>query len=282
MQDTTEELSRQIAGIAVLDEPVRRNLYLYIVDRPLPVGRDEAAGALGISRALAAFHLDRLAQQGLLAVEYRRLTGRAGPGAGRPSKLYRRSDRKLQVMLPPRSYELAARLLARAVERAAAGSPSSDVAGAVVDPNVVSPGPLGQARAPADARVIEALHTTAHDFGTDMGRDARAALPTEPDPEELAEVAEQALAAYGYEPCLERGKAGQPISGIRLRNCPFHALAEEHRALVCGMNLSLLEGFVEGLKICTTSREPTEMTFEAILDPQPGMCCVRLRRESQA
>ena len=54
------DLERQIAAIALLNEPVRRGLYLYVAKRRRDVGRDEAARALHISRALAAFHLDRL------------------------------------------------------------------------------------------------------------------------------------------------------------------------------------------------------------------------------
>src|SRR2546429_2846136 len=87
------------------------------------VGRDEAARALRISRALAAFHLDKLVQLGLLEAAYRRLSGRQGPGAGRPAKLYRRSTRQLEITLPQRRYALAGRLLARAL--AAQRSPAS-------------------------------------------------------------------------------------------------------------------------------------------------------------
>ena len=79
------------------------------------VSRDEAATALGLARTTAAFHLDRLVDEGLLGVEFARRTGRSGPGAGRPSKLYRRSGCQVDVSVPERRYELAARLLADAV-----------------------------------------------------------------------------------------------------------------------------------------------------------------------
>src|SRR5213592_1042425 len=72
------ELERQIAAIASLDEPIRRGLYLYVLARRREVGRDEAARAVRISRALAAFHLDKLAELGLLETSYRRLTRRRG------------------------------------------------------------------------------------------------------------------------------------------------------------------------------------------------------------
>src|SRR5437660_8763140 len=115
----------EIDGIAALQEPVRRALYRYVVQEGREVTRDEAAEALEISRGLAAFHLDKLAEEELLAVSYRRLTGRSGPGAGRPSKLYRRSLRQFDITLPPRSYELAARLFARALDGSSGTPPPS-------------------------------------------------------------------------------------------------------------------------------------------------------------
>lgn len=97
--------------LASLAEPVRRALYDLVAASAEPLSRDEAADGVGVSRQVAAYHLDRLADDGLLEVEFRRLTGRVGPGAGRPSKLYRRSRQVYEVSVPPRRYELAARIL---------------------------------------------------------------------------------------------------------------------------------------------------------------------------
>ena len=105
-----------LARISSLSDPARRSLYDFVVVQGQPVGRDEAAAAAGISRSLAAYHLDRMVDDGLLEVSFARRTGRTGPGAGRPAKLYHRSPREVQISLPPRDYELAARLLAQAVE----------------------------------------------------------------------------------------------------------------------------------------------------------------------
>lgn len=105
-----------VAVVSALDEPARRRLYDYVCGRGVPVSRDEAAKAVGMPRATAAFHLDRLAEVGLLTVEFSRRTGRRGPGAGRPAKLYRRGDREITIALPERSYELAGQLLAQALE----------------------------------------------------------------------------------------------------------------------------------------------------------------------
>lgn len=117
-----------LGPLGSLTENTRRRLYELIVSSPGPVGRDEAADALGIPRQTAAYHLDRLAGEGLVEVEFMRLTGRTGPGAGRPAKLYKRSDREYEVSLPPRRYALAARILLEAVTSGAIEP--SDLSGA--------------------------------------------------------------------------------------------------------------------------------------------------------
>src|SRR4051794_31351253 len=122
------DLAGQAAGIGALADPSRRALYEYVVARGDAVGREEAATAVGLAVSTAGFHLDKLVAEGLLDAEYRRLTGRTGPGAGRPSKLYRRGHKQFEVSLPARRYDLVGDILAAAVDRAADGS---DLASAV-------------------------------------------------------------------------------------------------------------------------------------------------------
>lgn len=217
-----------IQTIALLAEPVRRALYEWVIAAGRPVGRDEAAQATGVSRTLAAFHLDRLVAAGLLTPEFRRLSGRSGPGAGRPAKLYRRGPREAAVTLPERRYELAARLLADSIER--------------TDPDMPPPTLVETAR-----DMGRAIGEAGRKAG--RGRGGRRSRPA------LVDV----LRTQGYEPCM-------PAPGVvRLANCPFHALVAEHRDLVCGMNLALAEGIVDGLH---------DRGHVARLDPQPGSCCV--------
>jgi predicted ArsR family transcriptional regulator len=120
------DLRSQAAGIGALVDDTRRALYEYVVGQPEPVGRERAAAALGIAQHNVNFHLDRLVSEGLLEVEFRRLSGRTGPGAGRPSKLYRRASRQFAVSLPPRRYDLVGDILAGAVTRAEAGISLTD------------------------------------------------------------------------------------------------------------------------------------------------------------
>lgn len=104
-----------ITALSSLDDPLRRRLYVYVAERDEPVSREDAATAAGIGRTLAAYHLDKLAEAGLLAVSYARPAGRSGPGAGRPAKLYARTEGELAVSVPPRNYQLLARLLTEAI-----------------------------------------------------------------------------------------------------------------------------------------------------------------------
>ncbi|WP_033217165.1 helix-turn-helix transcriptional regulator [Kitasatospora phosalacinea] len=206
---TAEDSS--IEALGALADPVRRALYRHVAAAPQEVGRDAAAEAAGVSRSLAAFHLDKLVDAGLLTASYRRPAGRGGPGAGRPAKFYRRADTEIAVTLPPRAYGAVGRLLAEVVERAG------------------------------------------------LDRELQAAARTEGEAGECAsDDLPDALRERGYAPFLD-GEV------LRLGNCPFHALADEFPALVCGMNLALLEGLAgDG--------------WTPAMDPCAGGCCVSLSR----
>jgi predicted ArsR family transcriptional regulator len=228
-----------LASVSSLDDPVRRRLYEVVREQAEPVGRDDAAAAAGVGRALAVYHLDKLVEAGLLTASYQRPPGRNGPGAGRPAKLYARSDREFAVTVPPREYELAARLLVQAVEADS----------------------TGQSRA--------ALLDAARRLGAEIGGRSRSGGAGRAGIADLGVVANRGgtagldgvLTGHGYEP--KRG--GDDV--IRLRNCPFHQLAEHHRDVVCGMNLGLIEGILAGLGA---------EGLRPVLDPQPGHCCVAI------
>lgn len=101
-----EDIATRLRTVGALSEPARRELYLYVAAQVEPVGRDQAAAETGLPRHVVKFHLDRLVDEGLLEIEFRRLSGRQGPGSGRPAKLYRRSAREVSVSLPERHYDL--------------------------------------------------------------------------------------------------------------------------------------------------------------------------------
>ncbi|GII78140.1 ArsR family transcriptional regulator [Sphaerisporangium rufum] len=201
--------------LAVLRDPVRRALYDYVAAQGHEVGRDEAARGAGVSRTLAAFHLDKLVEGGLLASGYRRLSGKAGPGGGRPAKVYRRSAAEHQVSVPPRDYRTLALVLAEAVD-ALGGDQAAEAAARRVGERVAAAG------------------------------------------------LREALAERGYQPYQDEGV-------LRLRNCPFHLLAEERPVLVCSLNLALCEGLLAAVG---------DADHAARLDPRPGECCVAFSKNN--
>ena len=113
---TESERDRNLKALSLLDEPVRRRLFDWVLEQNRPVGREEASRALHISRPLATFHLDKLADAGLLETGYQRLSGRTGPGAGRPARVYWKTEREFNIQVPERNYERAAELFATALE----------------------------------------------------------------------------------------------------------------------------------------------------------------------
>src|SRR6478752_5099504 len=117
--------SGRLAAVASLGDESRRRLFRFVAAAEDAVSRDDAAGSLGLARSTASFHLDRLVNDGLLAVEFRKLGGREGPGSGRPAKLYRAAVDEVAASVPDRHYDLAAELLVSAIETATdeGGSP---------------------------------------------------------------------------------------------------------------------------------------------------------------
>lgn len=223
-----EERTAKVSAVAALAEPTRRRLYEHVVAQDDPVSRDEAAAATDVPRATVAFHLDRLVDEGLLDVVFERRTGRSGPGAGRPSKLYRRAECDVAVSLPERRYDLVGGLLAAAMDEAQRSGESPR----------------------------EALARQAFGRGRELGRAAREADAGAPGRDVVLRVLEE----QGFEPRADD-------DAVTLANCPFHSLAADHTELVCGMNLQLLGGVLEGAGAADLA---------ASLQPSPGRCCVRL------
>jgi predicted ArsR family transcriptional regulator len=225
-------VDRQLASLAGLGDPLRRALYRHVAERGVPVSRDEAAEAVGISRPLAAYHLDKLVDDGLLQARYQRRGSRRGPGAGRPAKHYVRADHQIELSLPARDYAALAELLADAVEADSSGTAQA------------------------------ALNRAASTLGAELAAEAANRTVPDGDPDQVLAALRQALTARGYEPY-------QDADGIiRLRNCPFDRIAAGHRQLVCGANQAMLQALADYLS--------GDRRVRAVLDPQPGRCCVAL------
>jgi predicted ArsR family transcriptional regulator len=226
--------NEEIEALASLGDRTRGRLYRFARQARRPVTRDEAAAAVGISRKLAAFHLDRLVRSGLLEPTFERPEGE-GAGPGRAPKRYRVSPAEISVSIPERRYDLVGEILVDAVAETGPG---------------------------------ESVSTVAERAAAQRGRSWGAALrakrsPGRLGPERGLALAAESLADAGFEP---EARAGE----VRLLNCPFHALAQRAPALVCGINVAFLGGFLEGLEA---------RRVRADLDPGEDRCCVVLRRE---
>lgn len=203
-----KDLEREISRLSALDDPVRRRIYRIVQADRGDMSRDDVSRAAGITRRLAAFHLEKLAGAGLLEVSFRRLSGRTGPGAGRTSKLYRIGE-AVDISLPVRRYELAAHVLAESLAR------------------------------DDDAGRSRALRESAHAWGRRVAREESPDRDTAPT--DRARRVWRTLADFGFEP--RRQSPGEVVLG----NCPFDSLAAGDRATICGMNLALVEGMLAGV-----------------------------------
>jgi predicted ArsR family transcriptional regulator len=198
-----------VAAIAALDDDVRRALYEHVRDAGAPVSREQAASAVGISRKLAAFHLDKLVRLGLLRSGFGPESARR---VGRAPRLYEPAGEDIAVRVPERSPELLASILVEAV-------------------TTEQP----------DERAEDAARRVARERGVELGTAERSRLRGgRVGPERALATSQELLARHGFEPYREQG-------AVRLRNCPFHPMAGVAPALVCGLNRAYLAGLVEGL-----------------------------------
>ena len=201
-------VERQLHAAAALAYPLRSALYRYICAAGREVGRDEAARAVGAGRDRVAVQLDKLAEAGLLEVSFRRLSGRQGPGAGRPSKLYRPTGLQIDISLPPRRYGVAAHVFAGALQTA--GVPQS------------------------------AVDRSAWEFGNTLGQEAAPAADGRTSRRKTIAALEALAEENGFQPVLSARQ-------MSLTNCPFRSLVESSGPLACQMNLSLFQGVLAGL-----------------------------------
>lgn len=199
-----------VAAIAALDDDARGALYAFARDTDGPITREAAAGAVGISRKLAAFHLDKLVAAGLLQARIEALGARR---VGRTPKVYEPAGTDIVVHVPPREPQVLAEILVQAV---------------------LSEG--------VDERAGQAVMRVARERGSALGEDERARLrPGRVGAERAMALASAVLEQHGFEPCRTAGT-------VRLRNCPFHPLSGAAPELVCGLNHAFLSGLLEGLQ----------------------------------
>jgi predicted ArsR family transcriptional regulator len=205
-----DSFKNALEAVGTLADDLRRRMYLFIREQGRPVSRDEAAEVVGISRKLAAFHLDKLIERGVLKAHYARLSGRSGPGAGRPSKVYEPAELEVAVSIPSRSYDFAGRVLVSALER-------------------------------SPAQACDVVRDAAWEEGRALGKQAsrEKGLRSVSSKKVLA-ILRDLLYERGYEPFV--ADSGE----LQLRNCPFRTLAQQSVEIVCGLNQAFISGVLNG------------------------------------
>jgi predicted ArsR family transcriptional regulator len=252
------EIDPAIRAVAVLDDELRRGMYRFIRSAARPVTRDEAAAAVGISRKLAAFHLDKLVDAGVLRAGFQPVTGIRR--AGRAPKVYEPVDTDIRISIPPRQYDLLAEILLAAVLADGVRTSRSDGSA-----EQHGRGPSGNGPEQGDGDTArEAALRVAGERGRSIGAAERERTrPGRLGTERALTLAMTMLNRHGFELIRE-----SPAS-VRLRSCPFHPLALAARELVCGINHRFLAGMIDGLDAASS--------VCAVLDPRAGECCVELR-----
>ncbi|MEV4125507.1 helix-turn-helix domain-containing protein [Nocardia sp. NPDC049707] len=222
-----------IGAVAALEDESRRGMYWFIRAAGRPVTRDEAAEQVGISRKLAAFHLDKLVDAGLLQARYEQVGGIRR--VGRAPKVYEPTDTEFRVAIPERRHEVLADILI----------------GAVLTES-------------ADETARAAAQRVAAERGAGIGRATRERLrPGRLGAERALTLLHTLLAEYGFEP------ARNAPDCIRLRNCPFHPLAAQAPELVCGLNHAYLAGVLTGLQADTITAELAPKAGECCVQLRP-------------
>jgi predicted ArsR family transcriptional regulator len=234
----TDPGRQQLAAIALLADELRQRLYRFVAAQPGPVTRDEAAAAVGISRKLAAFHLDKLTAAGLLEATAPDPASRR-PGPGRTPKAYQPAATELAISVPQRRYDALGDLLTQAI---------------------VADGPASSARL--------AAHQLARERGVALGERVWAQRRLgRLGPERALTVIGELLGACGYAPARTATQRQ-----LVLRNCPFRQLARRAPELVCGLNQEFLAGLLAGLR----SRR-VDAVLQPDLAADPTRCCVVLQ-----
>ncbi|MEU6012118.1 helix-turn-helix domain-containing protein [Streptomyces sp. NPDC047453] len=200
-----------LSTLAALGDELRRRMFEFIRQERRPVTREEVADDLGISRKLAAFHLDKLVSVGLLQAHYGSSTGIRK--VGRRPKVYEPVAEAIAVTIPERRYGMLADVLTEAVLTEAEGEAARDTA-------------------------LRVAYRRGETLG---GAEREQVQPGRLGAEQGLSLAAEMLEKFGYEP--ERTAP----TLLRLRNCPFHPLAAKAPELVCAVNQAFLAGYLHGL-----------------------------------
>jgi len=216
--DGMSDQDATIRAVSALSDDSRRRMFEFCRRAGRPISRDEAAAEVGISRKLAAFHLEKLVEAGLLRAHFEH-AGRLRK-VGRTPKLYEPAGTDVRVSIPPRQPDLLAEILLDGV--------------------------LSHDRAGDDGGPLDSALRAASRKGEAVGEEERVrSRPGRLSAERALTLSEATLARAGFEPV-------RPEPGcVRLQSCPFHPLAQAQPDAVCGINHAFVTGLLAGLRATT-------------------------------
>lgn len=223
LPDDEVEIQRLVAA---LGDGTRRRVFFTVREAGELVGKDEVAEGVGITRRLAGFHLDKLVEQGFLRAEFQRRSGRSGPGAGRPAKLYALAEAEEDKLLNEKHYDLLAELLLRAMNDRSGEDPQ------------------------------QVLERVGYEFGRELGVAERAAgrSPSYASTTEAVMGVVGVLTRYGF------GATAGADGEFTARACPFEEMAKVDPQRVCGLDRAIWRGVLSAFNPDATLTEMTTRT----------------------
>ncbi|GLH64965.1 helix-turn-helix domain-containing protein [Parageobacillus sp. G301] len=196
----------------VLADPTRYHIYEYITKKHKKVSVQEIAEAFNIHPNVARLHLTKLEDVNMIVSE----TQKTGKG-GRPSRLYRLSDKVIQLHFPFRDYQLLSKIAIQTMAKL---------------------GDVGK----------QALYETGKNFGKEL---VAQRIPHDQSVQELtfaekAEIVKEAAEMAGFYPTFEYNEKEGKIY-LQVFNCPFKEIAFQEPEIICQMHYAFLQGMFDVL-----------------------------------
>lgn len=219
-----------------------REALLYVRGSRRGVTADDAATELGVHRSVARSRLERLAEAGLVRTSFERRSGRTGPGAGRPAKLYSAAPEDEPLELPARRFPA---LVARLLDAI-----------------------------PTEGRE-QALRCAGEDFGRELARAAR--LRPKARPEDALEALCRAVRSLGFHAALDRIEGDTAV--ISTLTCPLRPLVAQ-RPEAALIDRGMWSGLVErGMRGVLAEAVDCE-THSCLESGESCVVVIRLRRRA--
>lgn len=192
-------------------DPTRRDIYLRTHENPEGVTASEIAGLTGLHSNVARHHLDKLVAGGYLETSQRQSTG-----AGRPAKVYRATDRGLNLNFSVGHDDILVTLLGKALARL------------------------------SDEEATQLATEVGQEYGRKMAHDMVAAdgrAELQQSFQTALHTVADALSSHGFAAHAQQNGAELRIVSS---HCPFGDVAIEH-PVICAVDRGMVQGLLGAL-----------------------------------